>query len=115
MSNHNEQAFFSKLRTSLFFTGFSLVCFAVFLYVLGSMLGFTDRTQFFLLHTVLYAGLFIAFYALLSFVFRTSFMIVTHKGHIKARTFIFLLLGAVSFIFSAAAAVILVLSKGNME
>jgi uncharacterized membrane protein YhdT len=110
-----SRLFFSRLRTALFFTGFSLVCFAVFLYALGSSLGFTDRTQFFLLNTILYAGLFIAFYALLSFVFRTSFTIVTHKDRVKAQSFIFFLLGIVYFIFSAPAAVILVLSKGSME
>jgi hypothetical protein len=110
-----NRLFFLRLRTVLFFTGFSFVCFAVFLYALGSTLGFTDRTCFFLLNAILYAGLFIAFYTLLSFVFRTSLIIVMHKGRIKASLFIFLLIGAVSFIFSAAAAIILVLSKGNIE
>ncbi|MDR2660175.1 MAG: hypothetical protein LBC27_09370 [Spirochaetaceae bacterium] len=106
---------FSRLKTTLFFTAFLLVCFAALLYVLGNVRGFTDRTQFFLLNTILYVGLFTAFYTLLNLVFKAGFTIVKHKNHIHARSFVFLLFGMISFIFSVIAAAILVLSKGNMK
>jgi hypothetical protein len=83
--------------------------------VIGGFRGFTDKTQFFLLNAILYAGLFTAFYALLDFVLNAGFMIIKHKQHIKLQSIIFLLIGLFSFIFSAAAAAILTLSEGNMK
>jgi hypothetical protein len=99
-------------RRLLFFTLFSLVCFAAAFYVIGNKQNFTGRTQVFLLNTILYAGLFLAVCVLLDFVFNAGFMLLKHKKHISVKSFVFLLLGLVAFIFSGLAAAILVLTTG---
>jgi hypothetical protein len=99
-------------RRLLFFTLFSLVCFASALYAIGNKLNFTGRTQVFLLNMILYAGLFLAVCVLLDFVLNTGFILLKHKKHISVKSFVFLFLGIVAFIFSGLAAAILVLTAG---
>ncbi|MDR2803046.1 MAG: hypothetical protein LBB22_02000 [Treponema sp.] len=136
MTSDIKQKFYSKLRSVVFFPLTALICFAVFLYVLGSLRGFTDRTQFFLLNTIIYAGLFTAIYSFLDFVFYIAFTEITRKYRISPLSFLRVLVtkkrrkfdrvfaekgitllfpGLFSFILAGLAAVILVLSKGNVE
>ncbi|MDR1256396.1 MAG: hypothetical protein LBJ86_01460 [Spirochaetaceae bacterium] len=115
MDADNGRPFSFIPRKLFFFTAFLFVCFASALYIAGSALDFTERTQFFLLNVIIYSGLFNAFCALIDLAVSASAALSTGKKRILASSFVFLILGAVSFILSAAAAFIMVLTKGNIE
>ena len=102
------------VRRLVFFTLFSLICFASALYVIGNERNFTGKTQFFLLNMILYAGIFLASCVLLDFVFNAGLALLEHKKYIPFKSFAFLLLGIAGFIFSGLAAAILVLTTGNI-
>jgi hypothetical protein len=114
MSAGNSQSFFSMLRPVFFFTAFLFVCFAGVLYVAGNVRGFTERTQVSLLNIIIYSGLFTAFCALLDFIFNMGATIVNRNGHKRVPSFVFLILGLLAFVLSGAAALIMVLTTGNI-
>jgi hypothetical protein len=101
------------IRRLLFFTLFSFVCAAAALYAVCGIRGFTERTQVFLLNTVLYSGLFFAVSVFLDFMLGEGLTLLRDKKSMPLKSFFFLLLGLIAFIFSGAAASILVLTKGN--
>jgi hypothetical protein len=109
----------SGIRRLFFFTLFSLVCAAVVLYAAGGIRNFTEKTQVFLLNTILYSGLFFAVSVFLDFVLGEGFAFLHGKNgkngkkSMPLESFFFLLFGLIAFIFSGAAAAILVLAKGN--
>jgi hypothetical protein len=115
MDADNGRSFFATPRNAFFFTAFLLVCFASALYIAGNARDFTERTQFFLLNVIIYSGLFTAFCALLNLAVNVGATLATGKKCVTASSFVFLILGAVSFILSAAAAFVMVLTKGNIE
>jgi hypothetical protein len=111
----NGQVFSFMPRTVFFFTAFLFVCFASALYIAGNARDFMERTQVFLLNVIIYAGLFTALCALLNLAVSAGAALTTGKKRIMVSSFVFLILGAVSFMFSIAAALIMVLAKGNIE
>jgi uncharacterized membrane protein YhdT len=130
-NNSNKE----RIRSALFLSLTALICFAVFLYVLGHLRGFTDKTQFFLLNTIISAGLFMTLYSFLDFIFYMVFTKVNRSERVSSLSFIralfansrlkcrvfakkiisLLFLGLFPLILAVLASVILVLSKGNVE
>lgn len=111
-TNLTAGGFITVTRLLLFFTLFTLPCFASALYVIGNERNFTGKTQVFLLNIILHAGVFLAASVLLDFVFNAGFAPLK-KTAIPPESFGFLLLGLAAFIFSGLAAAILVLTTGN--
>ena len=104
------------IRRLFFFPLFSRVCAAAVLYAAAGIRSFTEKTQVFLLNTVLYSGLFFAVSVFLDFALGEGFAFLHGKNGKKSmplESFFFLLFGIIAFIFSGAAAAILVLAKGN--
>ena len=106
--------FIAGARRLLFFTLFSLICFASALYIIGNKRNFTGKTQILLLNIIIYSGIFLAACVLLDFVFGAGFALLKRKKHIPFKSFVFLLVGLAAFIFSGLAAAILVLTTGNI-
>jgi ABC-type sugar transport system permease subunit len=101
------------IRRLVFFTQASLVYAAAALYAAGGVQGFTEKAQFFLLNTILYSGLFFAISVFLDFALSGGLALLRDKKSMPLRSFFFLLLGLIAFIFSGTAAAILTLTKGN--
>jgi hypothetical protein len=114
MGADGRRSFYSMLKSVFFFTAFLFVCFASVLYVAGNLRDFTERTQFFLLNVIVCAGLFTAFCTLLDFLFNAGAALVKRKERSRRRSFIFLIIGVVAFIFSCVAALIIAFTRGNI-
>jgi hypothetical protein len=114
MGADNGRPFFAMTRRAFFFAAFLFVCFASALYIAGNARDFTERTQFFLLNAIIYSGLFTALCALLNLAVSAGSALAADKKRVPASSFVFLILGALSFMLSAAAAFVMVLTKGNI-
>jgi hypothetical protein len=109
-----ERSYLRTLRPAWFFAVFVMLCFAAALYAIGNVQSFTERTQIFLLKMILYTGVVLFTGIVIDFILNLGLAAAKYDKRFSGKSFVFLLIGIIAFIFSGAAAAILSLGKGTL-
>jgi hypothetical protein len=94
---------------------FFLICFLTgFLYVLGTIQGFMDDTQLFLLKITAVLGTLLALSSVLGFFIDLGFLLVKKKIRYLGTMFFYCFLGIFGGIIASASYFVMVISAGNV-
>ena len=100
---------------SFFWTLLFVICFASFLYALGNINNFAERTQLFLLKTVFFTSLPLALCGIINIILIIKLRGGKVKDHPVFNIMLYFIFSAFGFLLFLASTVILVVIKGNAE